>query len=350
LIASGRRLGRLVAGVAGVALIAWSGIDLVTSATTSPATWVGQAALVPLHFAPVGIAGFALLLCLPVVGLLGVGGTSIEAAERRAGLVGQLRFAATLQDVRAVIVVHRQLAQEHAREVPWIRIRPPRGRVLPEWRRAWHGTLRWPLARVARVVVLGAVAGAAAIGAWRGTTPLIVVSGLALAVAALDATEPLAQETDHPDRLAGVPLTPGSVYTRLLVGPAVVMLFAGVAGLAVAFGLRPEASTLGLGAAIVVTAAIASVAAAALSIVLGAPNVAAASAVGFPELATFALFLRQAVPAILAAAAFAPVIVARELAKDGKPALEPALQVCIPVLVVAAAMLAWINSRGAPKP
>ena len=34
---------------------------------------------------------------------------SPEAAERRSSLVGQIRFAATLQDVRTVIVLRRQL-------------------------------------------------------------------------------------------------------------------------------------------------------------------------------------------------------------------------------------------------
>ena len=68
------------------------------------------------------------------------------------------------------------------------------------------------LARLAvgRVAALGAVAGLCAYGTWRGTTPLIIVAGIALFIAALDAIEPLAQEVDHPDRAQGVPVERGS--------------------------------------------------------------------------------------------------------------------------------------------
>ena len=50
-----------------------------------------------------------------------VAGSSLEAAERRTELVGQLRFAVTLQDLRTVLVLRRQLAQERPRSRPWIR-------------------------------------------------------------------------------------------------------------------------------------------------------------------------------------------------------------------------------------
>ena len=75
----------------------------------------------------------SLALAIPVVGLLGIGGTSIEAAERRSGLVGALRFAATIQDLRTVIVLHRQLAQERSRPnavVPAPARQAARARVL----------------------------------------------------------------------------------------------------------------------------------------------------------------------------------------------------------------------------
>src|SRR4051794_18679512 len=112
-------------------------------------------------------------------------------ATRRASLAGQLRFAATLQDIRTVIVLRRQLAQERPRTRPWIRLKARQRARWPVWRRAWHGILRWPLARVVRLTILSAVAGACLVAAWRGTTPLIVLAGLALFVASLDAVEPL---------------------------------------------------------------------------------------------------------------------------------------------------------------
>ena len=130
-----------------------------------------------------------------------------------------------------MIVLRRQLAQELPRQRPWVRLRravpragwsrhPPAPRAaggadghvaagrdqppVPAISRCgggrWHGILRWPALRFARLVVLGAVAGLALVGVWQGTTPLVVVAGLALYVAGLDAVEPVAQEVDHPDR------------------------------------------------------------------------------------------------------------------------------------------------------
>src|SRR5258708_21695770 len=93
------------------------------------------------------------------------------------------------------MVLRRQLAQEAPRGRPWIRLpraipwawlRPEGSRPaatgpaapgrapvrhLPVWRRGWHGVLRWPALRWARLVVLGALAGAALAGVWRGAPP-----------------------------------------------------------------------------------------------------------------------------------------------------------------------------------
>ena len=68
-----------------------------------------------------------------------------------------------------------------------------------------HSLLRWPATRILRVVGLGIVAGFAAGGAWKGTTPLVIVAGVALFVAALDALEPLAQEMGPPDPAGQLP-------------------------------------------------------------------------------------------------------------------------------------------------
>ncbi len=47
------------------------------------------------------------------------GNVALEPLGRRARLVSELRFAATLQDMRSVIVLHRELAQELPRSRPW---------------------------------------------------------------------------------------------------------------------------------------------------------------------------------------------------------------------------------------
>lgn len=149
---------------------------------------------------------------------------------------------------------------------------------------------------MARVVVLGAVAGAAAVGAWRGTLPLVVVAGLALFVAALGAVEPMAQAADHPGVTAGVPGPPGRLLLRNLVVPGLVMLVVGLAGLATAALLQPSAGVLGVGVAMLVGVVAAPVAGAALSVLAGAPQPHPDLQLSFPEMATLLTIVRQAFP------------------------------------------------------
>ncbi|MHB1536810.1 MAG: hypothetical protein ACYC1D_19815, partial [Acidimicrobiales bacterium] len=120
LVASGWRIGRWAGGVAALAVAAWSAADLRAATVTSPATLLGELALWPLRVRPAALVGAAVAVAAVVAGVLSVGGTSIEAAERRASLVGQIRFAATLRDLRTVVVLRRQLSQEQPRQRPWV--------------------------------------------------------------------------------------------------------------------------------------------------------------------------------------------------------------------------------------
>src|SRR5205814_10176308 len=72
----------------------------ISSSTPFPYTTLFRS--VPLGLLDIVVAGGTLAL-----GLHLVGNVSVEAAERRSTLVGQLRFAATLQDIRTVIVLRR---------------------------------------------------------------------------------------------------------------------------------------------------------------------------------------------------------------------------------------------------
>jgi hypothetical protein len=306
---------------------------------------LGALAFWPLTVRPVAVVGVLIALAIPVLGMLGIGGTSIEAAERRSGLVGALRFAATIQDLRTVIVLHRQLAQERSRARAWLNL--PQGKPLGHacWRRDWQGVLRWPASRVGRVGALGAVAGLCAYGSWRGTTPLIIVAGIALFIAGLDAIEPLAQEVDHPDRAQGVPVERGEMYVRHLVVPVAVMLFAGLIGLVAAAVLDPAPSVFLVGAITIIPVALAAAAAAAFAVVLGAPKVGTGLTMSFPEAATIGLILRQAFPPFLVALAVAPVVAAREaVAQHGDPIAVAALAT-VPALVIAGCIIAFLRTR-----
>ncbi|HVW32372.1 MAG TPA: hypothetical protein VHL53_07525 [Acidimicrobiia bacterium] len=265
LLACGLRLNRPLASALGVAILAWSAADLAAGATTSPLTFVGRIGLGPLTGDVAGgslalalVVGATLAVVLLAAALARLDAMSLEAAEHRGRLAAQLRFALSLQDLRAVILLRRRLAAEEPRPRPWVRLGgrpdygalaaaptmvgdltptakadgPARSSVLARLRhgpaaairrRGWQSVARWPVTRLLRVAGLGIVAGLAAGGAWKGTTPLIVVAGAALFVAALDALEPLAQEMDHPTRRDSFPLLPGGMAMSCLVVPAVVL-------------------------------------------------------------------------------------------------------------------------------
>ncbi len=345
LVASGRRLPSWAATLAGGALVVWSVADVASDLVPAgPARTAGRIALWPLGFDPLGLVPIAVAAAVVAIGLAGVAGVSLEAAERRTSLVGQLRFAVTLQDLRTVLVLRRQLAADLPRSRPWLPSWRRPGRALfPVWQRGWRGVARWPAARLVRLVVLAVVAGFALRGAWTGTTPLIAVAGLALWVAALDAVEPLAQETDHPGRRDAVPLEEGRLMVRHLAVPAVVMtvVAAGAAGVSLAGGrsaLEAEAAMTA-----VPPMALAAVAGAVSSVLMGAPKPFDELAVASPEIAGMRTAVRTVWPPLLAVGGVVPLLVARAAVESGRPVLDAAALSGAVVLGVALLVAAWVR-------
>ncbi|HYH50756.1 MAG TPA: hypothetical protein VEG38_14520 [Acidimicrobiia bacterium] len=302
LLACGLRVNRRVATALGLGALGWAAADVAAGTTSSPFTLIGRIGLAPLPGEVAGgspqaavAGGVVLTSAVLAAAAARLGHMSLEAAERRGRLAAQLRFALSLQDLRAVILLRRRLAAEEPRARPWIRLpdrrrRPPgvpeqrqvlrrdpglpdrdavavaggpeerqvlvrnagsegpagaaRGRLglrrsgfgpgAAVRRRGLHSLLRWPVTRILRVVGLGVVAGFAGAGAWEGTTPLVIVAGVALFVAALDALEPLAQEWDHPGRRDSFPLLPGRIATASLLVPSLVLGVVTAAGVALA--------------------------------------------------------------------------------------------------------------------
>ena len=209
--------------------------DIDFGVRTSPLTWLASLAFWSIRFTPIALVSVALVGVVAVLGVLGMGNLSIEAARRRAGLVSQLRFAVTLQDLRTVVLLRRQLSQEKPRSRP---VDPPgpgsapargagaatgRASSASRWSGwcAWPCSGRWPACRSGLM--------------WRGATPMVVVAGLALYLAAYDAVEPVAQEIDHPTRWESFPEDSGRVLLAHMPAAVIVMLFVA----AVAGGLRP---------------------------------------------------------------------------------------------------------------
>jgi hypothetical protein len=303
MVGSGRRLRPSAAAAIGLALVAWTGLDLALGSNTSPATMLGDLATLPLQHgtsAALAALGAVLALALLAAGLLGIGGLALEAAQRRAQLVAEMRFSASVQDLRTVILLRRQLASERPRRKPWLRLpgavvgpssaeaasassprlaaagsgpgrsaRPRFGSASPGsplWRRDAQSFLRWPAVRVGRVVLIAVAAGVIAVGGFDLTPVLFALPGPLLFIAALDLIEPLAQESDHPTRRLLLPRRSADLIRGHLVVPTVatgvVLAIATVAAAAV--GGDPGLA-LGVGGICIVPGALVLVCAAAVS-------------------------------------------------------------------------------------
>lgn len=315
-VVSGFRLKVWMAELLSVLVLAWSAADVIGGYETSPFTFLGYVATWPLEFEPLAFIGIAVSLLVAAWGTGVVNRSSIEAAERRSRLVGQLRFAATLQDVRTVMVLQRQLSQEQIRQRPWIRLprrKKPgfaKGRVHRRVfiKRGVQGLLRWPALRLIRLLAFSAIAGFAGLGAWMGTSPLIVVGGLALWMAALDLCEPLAQEIDHPDRLRASPHQTGIIYLQHLFVPGVVLfgltLLAFVP--AFVFGNSSIATTL-----LPQSLFAAATALAGASLAVNARPPGTSGMVDTPETASIKFVWRVLVPPALGVVGFIPLVTAQ---------------------------------------
>jgi hypothetical protein len=345
LLASGRRLRPFLAAAIGVGLLAWSGVDLALGWTSSPATMLGDLVTLPLQSgASVALAaiGVAVAAGLAALGLTGVGGILLEAARRRAALTAELRFSASVQDLRTVILLRRQLASERPRRRPWLRVPVAGVGGHPVWRRGWQSFLRWPLARIARAALLGILAGAVAVGGWSAAPLALLVPGLLLFVAALDFVEPLAQEADHPTRRQLLPAEASWLISRHLIAPAVaigVVVLIGALTAALVGGSAPMA--LGVGAVIVVPIAVALTCCAALS----------ASADPYAHLLSPQVgYAISAAPVAGAALVVGlPLLIARGAQNHGAAAVPATAEGAVIVALVAAVLVPLLGARFAKR-
>jgi hypothetical protein len=253
----------------------------------------------------------ALAAALVGCGLLGVGGILLEAARRRASLAAELRFSASVSDLRAVVLLRRQLASERPRRRPWLRVRSAGSH--PVWRRGWQSLMRWPSVRILRVLALAAAAGAIAVAAWSASIVLFALPGALLFVAALDLVEPLAQEADHPTRFELLPADTATLFRRHLAAPTAALVVVLLGAALVATATAGSALPLELGAVLALPTAFVLACCAAFSAtndpfrfvtmspgvgygVAAAPLAVAVLAVGVPLLASRAVWLHGRTP------------------------------------------------------
>ena len=346
-VASGLRLPRWLASGAGTLLVLTAGLDGAGVLAVSPTEPFGRLVLWPLRFDALGVLPVGVAAVLVVVGLTRVGVVSLEAAERRSTLVGQLRFAATLQDLRTVVLLRRQLALELPRRRPWVPLRVHGSGRLPIMVRGLRGVLRWPAARAGRLVLLAVVAGAALRGAWTGTTPLVVVAGVAMFVAGLDGVEPLAQEVDHPSRRDSSPFEPGHIHLRHVpVCALVLLLTAAVATVAAAVELPGVAAVpIGVAAAAAAPLALGGIAGALVSVLGGPVTVNDNWSLTPPEAQGMRLAFRSAWPPGIAVLGALPVVAARAAVDEGRSGLAAALAVAAGVAGLFVLVCGWVRVR-----
>lgn len=309
MVLSGRRVRWWPANALAVLVIGWSLVDILTGVRTSPLTLLADLAFWPITFRPLAIIAVLLVALMVVLALRRIGDLSIEHALRRAGLVAQLRFAVTLQDVRTVVLLRRQLSQENPRLRPWIRIGRARRRsfIPPVWKRDWQSYLRFPLPRLARMVVMAAAAGLAIAAVWRGTIPAILLAGLALYIVAYDAAEPTAQEVDHPTRWESYPEAPGAFLLQHLAAAFAVMVLMSVVAGAAASILVPFTVVWQIGLILIIPVSLAAAVAATISTAMGAPDVAGLSGLG-PDVMGWVMLARLVIPPVIVVVALLPML------------------------------------------
>ena len=347
LVAHGIHLAQSAATVAGTAVVAVQALAVADIVPAGPFDTVGSLVLWPERISAIDVLAPLLALAITVAGFALLASFSLEQLVRRSALVAQLRFAVTLQDLRTVTLIRRQLSLEHTRHQPWFRTP---GGGPPTWRRGWSSVARFPGRRLVRMGLFAALATGGAVAAYRGTTPAIVPAGVAAFLLGLEALEPLAQELDHPERTDSLPVPPGQLHQRLLVVPTIVLVVIGAMGGLVVGAILGGGQGLAVAAISGPALALAGGGGAVLNTIGGAPDPYVAEMSGAmmpPEVAGMTMTLRLLWPPVVAIGGLAPVLLARAAAERGDDPVAPAARGAIGVVVVAALIGYWVERRPA---
>jgi hypothetical protein len=309
-----------------------------------PGDSIGSFALWGMRVHAVDVVGIAVVVALGLVAVVLAGNLRVEPLVRRGDLVSQLRFAVTMQDLRTVVLLRRQLRGEQPRARPWFGLRPTLtgspARAI--WQRGWRGLLRYPVARLTRMAALAIAAGVASVAVLRGTTPAIIGIGFALYLLGLDAVEPLSQEIDHPDHTDGVPIARGWMMAHHIAAPALALVPFALLGAAAVIPFEPDLWWGALAMCVPIT--LVGVSGAVISIVRDSPDPlappTASSAAVPPEFAGFTSTIRLLYPLVISAVSGLAVVAARE-----QPDVGTVVRMDVALLIVAAAIAWWVRKR-----
>jgi len=350
LIVHGLGFARWIATAIATALTGWQVVvTFNNSHVAGPFDTIGSISLWWLRHSYIDIVGVAAIVILTAFAIALAGRLSLEALSRRSSLVSQMKFAVTLQDIRTVVLLRRQLSQEHMRVKPWVKIpRVLRRDVVVG--RGFRSMAHFPIRRVIRMLLLTITGAAALVSAWRGTTPAIVVAGLMFFIVGLDAVEPLSQEVDQPDRTDALPHDRGLLMVKHLVVPALFMFPFLVAGVVVAYIAEPHSNTIVYALLLGIPALLGGVAGAAINAVKGAPDPVGGANQGLalpPEVAGMTTMVRAVWPPAVAIVACAPVLATRHGFETGIDMLGNTLRSIGGVVILLILVGGWVRQRDA---
>ena len=350
LLVHGLRIHPTLATLIASALVFWqAGVTVADTTAPGPFDAFGSMALWTLHIEAIDLIAVGITAVTAICGIFVVGTLSVEALARRSNLVAQLRFAVTLQDIRTVMLLRRQLSQEQMRATPWLTLKR-NGTLPPVVRRGIHSFLKFPVRRYARMNLMVVLAAIAQVGAYRGTTPAVVASGLCLFVFGLELVEPLSQEVDKPERTDSLPVDRGALMLRHLIVPAAMLFPFSVVAVITAAIFEHDGAAIASAAVLAPFALAAGMAGAVINAVKGAPDPLGDNAKHLfmpPEVAGMTTMTRAVFPVVVAILGSLPVIAVREAVQNGEHPVAAAVQMCVGVALLLFLVTGWVRQRDA---
>ena len=345
LIAHAIRLPLWIATSLGLAGVAWQSAALAWH-VPGPANLDGSLAMWGWRQHPLDLAAPLLAVIVIIIGVALLQQTSLDALARRSSLVAQLRFAVTMQDLRTVILLRRQLNQEQTRGTPWLAV--PRWITHPIPRRGIASVARFPLTRLVRMTAFAAMAGVFQAMVLRGTTPALIGTALMLFVLGLEVMEPLSQEVDQPDRTDSLPIERGELLVRHLLAPAVALVPFAVIAAASAVAVLGTSRAIAPVAILALPTVLAGAAGGVVSIVRDAPDPtkgATAQAFVPPEMAGISSAMRVGLPILVSALAASTVLLVRHAERLGTSTVGAALRGAIGAALLTCLIGYWVRRR-----
>ena len=331
-------------------LVFWQ-VAVTIAGTSAPGPFdaFGSMALWSLHVEAIDLIAVAITIATAAGGLLVIGNMSLEALSRRSSLVAQLRFAVTLQDIRTVMLLRRQLSQEQMRTNPWLTLKR-KGNLPVVERRGVQSFLKFPARRYARMKLMVVIAAMCQVAAYRGTTPAVVASGVCLFIFGLEVIEPLSQEVDKPERTDSLPVDRGALMLRHLIVPAIMLVPFTLAAVITAIFFESSGTAIAAAAILAPFSLAAGMAGAIINAVKGAPDPLGDNSKTLfmpPEVAGMTTMTRAVWPVVVSILGSLPVLAVREAVDNGDHPVAAAFRTVIGVALLLFLVAGWVRQRDA---